>query len=103
MSNIVTRPPGSPADLALGGTFADMERLAAAIAKSGLFGMKTPEQALVLMAIAQAEGRHPALAARDYDIVSNRPAKKAEAMMRDFLAAGGRVEWHVLTDELADA
>lgn len=83
--------------------FGDMERLAAAIAKSGLFGMRTPEQALVLMMISHAEGRHPALAARDYDIVSNRPAKKSEAMLRDFLSAGGTVEWHELSDETADA
>jgi hypothetical protein len=83
--------------------YAEMERLAAAIAKSGLFGMKTPEQALVLMSIAQAEGRHPALAARDYDVIQGRPAKKAEAMQRDFLIAGGAVEWHQLDDMVADA
>ena len=82
---------------------ADMMQLARAIAQSGLFGMKTPDQALALMSIAQAEGRHPALAARDYDIIQGRPAKKAEAMMRDFIQAGGKVEWHALTDERADA
>ena len=81
----------------------DMQTLAIAIAKSGLFGIRTPDQALVLMAIAQAEGRHPVEAARDYDIINNRPAKKAEAMLRDFIKAGGTVEWHSLTDELADA
>jgi len=81
----------------------DMQTLAVAIAKSGLFGIRTPEQALVLMAIAQAEGRHPVEAARDYDIINNRPAKKAEAMLRDFIQAGGKVQWHALTDELADA
>ena len=81
----------------------DMQTLAVAIAKSALFGIKTPEQALVLMAIAQAEGRHPVEAARDYDIINNRPAKKAEAMLRDFILAGGKVQWHSLTDELADA
>jgi hypothetical protein len=83
--------------------YAEMERLAVAIAKSGLFGIKTPEQAIVLMQIAQAEGRHPALAARDYDIIQGRPAKKAEAMHRDFLAGGGKVEWTTLTDDTADA
>jgi hypothetical protein len=81
----------------------DMQTLAVAIAKSGLFGIRTPEQALVLMAIAQAEGRHPVEAARDYDIIGGKPAKKAEAMMRDFIQAGGKVQWHSLTDELADA
>ena len=81
----------------------DMQTLALAIAKSGLFGIRTPDQALVLMAIAQAEGRHPVEAARDYDIISGRPAKKAEAMMRDFIQAGGKVEWHELSDQRADA
>src|SRR5262245_58513029 len=84
-------------------TFADIERLGLAIAKSGLFGIRTPEQAIALMMIAHAEGRHPALAARDYDIIGNRPAKKSEAMLRDFYEAGGSVEWHALTDEKAEA
>lgn len=83
--------------------FADVERLGVAIAKSGLFGIKTPEQAVALMMIAHAEGRHPALAARDYDIIQGRPAKKAEAMLRDFLEAHGKVEWHKLDDSIADA
>ena len=81
----------------------EMERMAKAISKSGLFGVKTVDQALALMLIAQAEGRHPASAARDYDIIDGRPAKKAEAMLRDFLAAGGKVEWLELTDEVCRA
>jgi hypothetical protein len=81
----------------------DMQTLAVAIAKSQLFGIRTPDQALVLMAIAQAEGRHPVEAARDYDIINGKPAKKAEAMLRDFILAGGTVKWHSLTDDLADA
>lgn len=83
--------------------YGDLERLAASIAQSALFGIKTKDQAIVLMMIAHAEGRHPALAARDYDIINGRPAKKAEAMMREFLEAGGKVEWHTLSDEKADA
>jgi hypothetical protein len=81
----------------------DIERLALNIARSGLFGIKTPDQAMALMMIAQAEGRHPALAARDYDVIQGRPAKKAEAMMRDFMEGGGKIEWHALNDQLADA
>jgi len=83
--------------------YADIERLAASIAQSGLFGIKTKDQAIALMMIAHAEGRHPALAARDYDVISGRPAKKAEAMLRDFLEAGGKTQWHALSDEIADA
>jgi hypothetical protein len=81
----------------------DIERMAIAVAKSGLFGIKTPEAAMSLMLISIAEGRHPALAARDYDIIQGRPAKKSEAMLRDFLQSGGSVEWHELTDDIADA
>jgi hypothetical protein len=81
----------------------DLERMARAFAASKLFGVQNVDQALALMLVAQAEGRHPASAAQDYHIISGRPAKKADAMLRDFLAAGGKVEWHTLTDEQADA
>ena len=42
-----------------------IERMALAVAKSGLFGVKTPDQAMALMLVAQAEGMHPAIAARE--------------------------------------
>ena len=81
----------------------DLQWMAKALAKSGLFGIKSVDQALALMLIAQAEGRHPATAAQDYAIIDGRPAKKAEAMLRDFLRAGGAVEWLELTDNLCRA
>jgi hypothetical protein len=84
-------------------SLSDIDRMARAVAASGLFGVKSPEQAMALMLVAQAEGRHPATVARDYDIIQGRPSKKSEAMLRDFLDAGGRVEWHALDDNLADA
>ena len=77
---------------------ADIERMAVAVAKSGLFGMKTPEQAIALMLIAQAEGMHPAIAARDYHVIQGRPALKADAMLARFQAAGGKVNWDIYTD-----
>ena len=81
----------------------DLQTMAVAIAKSGLFGAKTADQALALMLVAQAEGLHPASAARDYDIIQGKGAKKSEAMLRDFLKAGGSVKWHSLDDAKADA
>lgn len=84
-------------------TMGDMEKLAISIAKSKLFGIKTPEEALSLMAIAQAEGLHPAIAARDYHVIQGRPSLKADAMLSRFQASGGRVEWHTYTDECCDA
>lgn len=77
--------------------------MAKAVAASNLFGVKSHDQAMALMLVAQAEGRHPALAARDYDIIQGRPAKKSEAMLRDFLQSGGKVEWHKLDDTIAEA
>ena len=59
----------------------DVWKMAQAVARSGLFGMREPEQAMALMLIAQAEGTHPALAARDYHIVDGRPTLKADAML----------------------
>lgn len=98
-NNLPTVRPQAAAPVSLD----DIWKLAQSVAKSGLFGMKTPDQAMALMCIAQAEGRHPALAARDYHIISGSPAKKAEAMQRDFIEAGGKIEWHVLDDKAADA
>lgn len=81
----------------------DLQVMADAFAKSKLFGAKTQEEALSLMLVAQAEGMHPAAAARDYHIIQGKGSKKSEAMLRDFLKAGGRVEWHQLDDAAADA
>ena len=77
----------------------DIEKMGTAIAKSGLFGMKTPDQAVALMLIAQAEGMHPAIAARDYHVIQGRPALKADAMLARFQANGGKVNWDVYTDQ----
>lgn len=81
----------------------DMDRMATAMAGSGFFGFKTPDQALAIMLIAQANGQHPATAAQDYDVIQGKPAKKPQAMLRDFIASGGRVEWHQSDDAAADA
>jgi hypothetical protein len=51
--------------------------MAVSVARSGLFGVKTPDQAMALMLIAQAEGLHPAIAARDYHVINGRPAPRA--------------------------
>jgi len=75
-----------------------VERMAIAVAKSGLFGVRTPDQAMALMLIAQAEGLHPAIAARDYHVINNRPTLRADAMLARFQAAGGKVEWGEYTD-----
>lgn len=76
----------------------EVERMAHAVAKSGLFGVKNVEQAMALMLIAQAEGMHPAIAARDFHVIQGRPALKADAMLARFQAAGGKVQWTSYTE-----
>jgi hypothetical protein len=83
--------------------YSDIERMGKAISMSKLFGLQTPEQAIALMLIAQAEGLHPAIAARDYHIIQGRPALKADAMLSRFQAAGGKVQWTELTDKKVSA
>jgi hypothetical protein len=77
----------------------DIEKMATVMAKSGLFGMKTPEQAFALMLLCQGEGIHPAIAVRDFHIIQGRPTLKADAMLARFQQAGGKVEWNVYTDQ----
>lgn len=84
-------------------SMSDMEHIANAIAKGGMFGSKDPYAVLTLCMLAQAEGKHPAIVFRDYDLIQGKPAKKAQAMQTDFLAAGGKIEWHQLDDGCADA
>ena len=83
--------------------FEEMKEMATCLAQSGLFGIKNPNQMLALMVVAQAEGRHPAVAARDYHIINNIPTLRADVILARFQESGGKIEWHTLTDELADA
>lgn len=84
-------------------TVSDIEKMATAVAKSGLFGVRTPDQAMSLMLIAQAEGLHPAIAARDYHIIQGRPSLKSDALLARFQANGGKVEWTEYTDQAVTA
>ena len=76
----------------------DLEKMAVSMVKSRLFGVESVEQAVTLMLVAQAEGLHPASAARDYHVIKGRPAMKADAMLARFQQGGGIVEWHDYTD-----
>jgi len=84
-------------------TLSDMQTMADAVAKSGLFGMKTADQALALMLVAQSEGCHPATITQDYDIIQGRACRKTHSVMARFQQMGGTVEWHNLTETVADA
>ena len=84
-------------------SFNDLQGMARAIAASKFAGCETPEQAMTLMLIVQAEGRHPGIIARDYHIIKGKPVLKADAMLARFQEAGGCVQWNELTDLRAEA
>ena len=79
--------------------FDEMQLMAASVAKGGLFGVKTPDQAISLMLLCQAEGLHPMTAVSQYHIIQGRPALKSDALLARFQAAGGKVEWPVYQDD----
>ncbi|MGQ4661304.1 recombinase RecT [Lysobacter sp. F6437] len=83
--------------------FHDLQGMAQAVAASNLFGMKNTEQALALMLVAQAEGQHPATITQDYDIIQGKATRKTHSVLARFQQMGGQVEWHELTDLIADA
>ena len=68
-------------------------------ASSKMFGFKNQQEALAIMLLCQAENLHPAVAMRDYHVIQNRPALKADAMLARFQQAGGSVTWKDYTDE----
>ena len=84
----LTRYDGSPMY-----PMSDIEHMAQVMAKSRMFGFKSVEEAMSLMLMAQAEGKHPAKAAQEYHVIQGRPALKADAMLARFQAAGGVMDW----------
>jgi hypothetical protein len=79
--------------------YSQLVQMANAVAKSGLFAVKSPEAAITLMLIAQAENIHPAQAMNDYDVIQGKPALKASAMLARFQRAGGTVKWLEVSDK----
>lgn len=79
------------------------EKVASAIIKSGFWRDANAHAVLLMCYLAEAEGKHPAIVYRDYHMMNGKPAKKADAMLSDFVKAGGKIEWHALDDECADA
>ncbi len=82
--------------------YSDLEKMAVAIGKGKLFG-KSPDELLPLMLIAQAEGKHPAIVAQEYDIIQGKPALNARSAQARFQDAGGTIAWIKRTDQEASA
>lgn len=81
----------------------DMSQLAGAVAASKLFGVQSAEQALVLMAICQSEGKSPIQATKIYHIINGRPSMRADAMQAEFQARGGEIEFLQRDEKVCEA
>ena len=77
----------------------EIREMAEVAAKSKMFGFKSPDEAMAIMLLCQAENMHPAIAMRDFHVIQGRPALKADAMLGRFQQAGGSVKWEEYTDE----
>lgn len=81
-----------------------IEGLAQAVCKSGLYQIKTPEQAQVLMHLCRSKGLDPIQAVERYHIMNGgRPSMRADAMLAEFQRQGGRVRWLERNERVARA
>lgn len=71
--------------------------------ESGLFGIKDRAQGHVLALACITEGMSPFQLMRRFHIVEGRLTQRADAMLAEFKAAGGRVRWIQWDDEAAKA
>lgn len=70
----------------------ELNQMAQAMGKNKLFG-KTADDLLALMLLSQAEGKHPAIACQEYDIIQGKPALNSKSALARFQQAGGSVQW----------
>ena len=84
-------------------SYDQMRAIAQTMVKGNLLGCKNVDQALGLMLIAQAEGKHPATVAKEYHIINGKPTLTAEACLARFQAAGGSIQWTKKSDDNCSA
>jgi hypothetical protein len=75
-----------------------LERIAAVIAKSGMGGFKTQEQALVALFLAIAEGIPFGRVIHEYHVINGRLTLRSECMLARFQRTGGSIEYVVHND-----
>lgn len=84
--------------------FDEMLKLAEAFAKSGFIkGARSPDAALALMLVCQAQGRHIGEAITRFHVIEGVPSVKADVMLAEFQANGGMCEWVETNGEVARA
>lgn len=82
-------------------TFEAVKELATQIAESGMYGIKKPAQAVTLMMMAQEENTSlTALMRRIHVFEDGKISQRADYTQGEFEEKGGKIIWHVRTDEL---
>jgi hypothetical protein len=84
--------------------FEQFKALAAEVARSGMIpGVKDASQAMTLMLICDAQGRHIGEAITRFHVIKNNVSVKSKNQLADFQARGGRVRWITTNNELCHA
>ena len=96
--------PAGPAQQQLQFDVHDLNFMAEMAGRSGLIkGVNTPQAAFTLMLVCQARNEHPGNAIMRYHIIEGMPSMKAEAMLAEFQARGGRLSWVENSDDVVEA
>ena len=82
---------------------ANLTTQAEAVTKSGMFGLKSVNQTLTLMLIAEAENIPAIQAVQMYSVINGMPSLKSTEVQSRFQRSGGKVEWLETTDKKAVA
>jgi len=86
-----------------GDPLADVWRLGKMIAQSGLFGVKSPDQAAILALEAYHQQRPVTELARRYHVIEGKLSMRSDAMQAEFQADRGRILWLETTREACRA
>jgi hypothetical protein len=84
--------------------FNEMKEASEIISASGLFpAYDSPAKIMTLMLLCKSEKCDPLKATMRYDLINGKPSKKSQAMLEDFINAGGKVNWIETNGKIAKA
>lgn len=86
-------------DLAFIKSVPELCQLGQVLAQSSLFGEINPAAGVLIAMTCHQEAISPLDFLRRYDVINGRVAKKAKAMLSEFIAAGGRYHIATYTDK----
>lgn len=85
------------------GNMDEFMQVAKTLETSGMFGITQPGQGAVVLSTCISEGLSLMQFQRNYHIIENRPSMKADAMLANFINAGGKYKILSFTADKAEA